>query len=86
MRVIFLDIDGVLNSIKWNQEHKEQIQNGILVDEAKVPLLKELADQTGAILVLHSGWRIWFNESLIPMRKESQILCQMFSRYGMMSY
>lgn len=64
MRVIFLDIDGVLNSIKWNQEHKEQIQNGILVDEAKVPLLKELADQTGAILVLHSGWRIWLMSHL----------------------
>ena len=32
MNVIFLDIDGVLNSKFWNDEHQKEISNGLLID------------------------------------------------------
>lgn len=39
MKVIFLDIDGVLNSNFWNDTHQREISDGTLIDEEKVMLL-----------------------------------------------
>lgn len=58
-RVIFLDIDGVLNSGFWNQRHQKEISEGKLVDGEKDKLLSQLVKRTKAGLVLHSGWRFW---------------------------
>ena len=38
-RIIFLDIDGVLNSNFWNDSHQREISDGTLVDAEKVRLL-----------------------------------------------
>lgn len=57
IKVLFLDIDGVLNSndyfnsIKNNQDEYEEI------DESKVILLKKIIDKTNAKIVLSSTWR-----------------------------
>lgn len=40
-KVIFLDIDGVLNSGSWNESHQREISDSILVDEEKVRLLAD---------------------------------------------
>lgn len=59
MKVIFLDVDGVLNS----DEYFDRIQNldieGIEseIDINKVKLLKKAVDETGAKVVLSSSWR-----------------------------
>lgn len=53
MRVIFLDIDGVLNS--WGT--KERLDGYIFIEPSKVELLKQLVDRTGAKIVLSSTWR-----------------------------
>ena len=59
MKVIFLDVDGVLNS----DEYFDRIQNldieGIEsdIDINKVKLLKKAVDTTGAKVVLSSSWR-----------------------------
>ncbi|MBQ7839133.1 MAG: hypothetical protein IJ390_01385 [Lachnospiraceae bacterium] len=58
--VIFLDIDGVLNSQKWNETHPKEIEQGILIDEEKIQLLGQLVRKTGAKLVLHSGVALRF--------------------------
>lgn len=42
MKVIFLDIDGVLN----NDRTKEVVAGYTFVDEDKIVLLKEILDQT----------------------------------------
>lgn len=42
MKVIFLDIDGVLNSNFWNDTHQREISDGTLIDEEKVMLLGNL--------------------------------------------
>lgn len=33
MDVIFLDIDGVLNSNLWNASHQKEIEEGTLIDK-----------------------------------------------------
>lgn len=53
MKVIFLDIDGVLN----NDRTKERFEGYVFVSDDKVLLLKEIIDQTGAKIVLSSTWR-----------------------------
>ena len=54
MRIIFLDIDGVLNSIHT----KERTLNGyIFIEDEKILLLKDLIEKTNAKVVLSSTWR-----------------------------
>lgn len=48
MRIIFLDIDGVLNS--WASFYK--------ITTEKLQLLNDLIEQTGAKIVISSSWRI----------------------------
>ena len=45
-RVIFLDIDGVLNSNFWNNGHQIEISDGTLIDEEKIKLLAYLVRET----------------------------------------
>ena len=53
MKVIFLDIDGVLNTYYT----KETIEQYTFVSEDKILLLKELIDKTDAKIVLSYTWR-----------------------------
>lgn len=52
MKVIFLDVDGVLNC-----SDTEEIFYMTFVSPQKIELLKELVDRTGAKVVLSSTWR-----------------------------
>jgi hypothetical protein len=79
-KVIFLDIDGVLNSDLWNEKNQHAISGGLLIDSDKVELLSEIRARTGANIVLHSGWKFWFNNNFEPLRKESQILVELFEQ------
>lgn len=82
MRVLFLDIDGVLNSETWNAAHPVEIAQGILIDRAAVGLLARLVQETKAQIILHSGWRMWFDAQLRPLRREAEILVRLFSENG----
>lgn len=77
-RVIFLDIDGVLNSNFWNGSHQREISNGALIDGEKVKLLSMLVKDTNAKIVLHSGWKYWFDQDLKPLRPEAENLVTLF--------
>ena len=72
MKIIFLDVDGVLNSEVWNQKHKIETENGFLIDEETIKLLSHFIKTSGAKIVLHSGWRFWFDKNFSPIRKESK--------------
>lgn len=82
-RVLFLDIDGVLNSNFWNDNHQREISDGTLIDEQKIKLLAQLVKKTKIKIILHSGWRIWFNDKLKPTRKEAQRLVEMLAEEGL---
>lgn len=64
MKVIFLDIDGVLNSDKWlkTQPDWDSIYNRI--DPAAISLLNHLISWTGAHVVISSSWRISWPKEL----------------------
>lgn len=54
MKVIFLDVDGVLNSTD-----SEDVFHGFIgIDYAGVRLLKEIVSATGAEIVLVSTWKL----------------------------
>lgn len=60
MNVIFLDIDGVLNSAEYDSNRNEKDGN---IDLTRLPLLKEIVDKTNAKIVLSSSWRkVWFKD------------------------
>lgn len=84
--VIFLDVDGVLNSEVWNEKHQREIQDGLLIDSVKVKLLGELVRQTEARLVLHSGWRFWFDKNLQPVKSEAEYLWELLQKEQMEIY
>lgn len=86
MKIIFLDVDGVLNSDIWNQNHKDEIENGLLIDEEAIKLLAKLIKTTGAKIVLHSGWRFCFDENFIPIRKESEFFKKILDENGISFY
>lgn len=56
MKVIFLDVDGVLNC----RFTRERIHGFIFVMDRKIEMLKQLVDFTGARIVLSSTWRQGF--------------------------
>lgn len=64
MKVIFLDIDGVINSEDfaiWNNEHPEFCENGghFWIDPNKINMIIKLCEETGAKIVISSSWRGW---------------------------
>ena len=51
MKIIFLDVDGVLNSLQDGNSVR-------LRTDSHLKLLKQIVDATGAKIVLSSSWRI----------------------------
>lgn len=58
-KVIFLDLDGVLNNLKYLKEHLGDL---IPLDPKRIGFLKEIIRRTQAKVVLTSSWR--FNPEL----------------------
>lgn len=65
-KVIFLDVDGVLNC----RSTKDKCGGYIGIDDKKVSLLKEIVDATGAIIILVSSWKEWWTNN--PRYKPNQ--------------
>lgn len=71
-RVLFLDIDGVLNSAEWFEKTKD-VRSGLsridelqeMLEPRAVALLNDLLASTGAIVVLSSSWRIAYGMGFI---------------------
>lgn len=53
MKVVFLDIDGVLNG----QAYQKIATESPPIDQTRLPILKEILDKSGAKVVLTSSWR-----------------------------
>ena len=82
-KIVFLDIDGVLNSYFWNENHQREISDGSLIDESKIILLCKLITDTNAEIILHSGWKYWFDSDLKPLRKEAENLRTLLEKEGL---
>jgi hypothetical protein len=62
MKIIFLDVDGVL--VTWNSLHvwglsgPTKSRSGGMLDPGPVKILNEIIEKTGANIVISSSWRI----------------------------
>ena len=65
-KVIFLDVDGVLNC----RSTKDKCGGYIGIEDEKVSLLKKIVDATGAIIILVSSWKEWWTNN--PRYKPKQ--------------
>lgn len=61
-KVIFLDVDGVLNNLDWAKrmmdEEGVRVFRENILEERALRLLKRLVDSTGARIVVSSSWRM----------------------------
>lgn len=60
-KVLFLDVDGVLNNGSWAMEMYERgvrvFRDGLLFEPSLVQL-RRIVDETGAAIVVSSSWRL----------------------------
>lgn len=84
MKFIFLDIDGVLNSGKYdNSRDESQCQ---FLDRTRLVLLKQLVDNTDAKIVLSSTWRFYWSKNKNEMRAQGEEMNQVFNSEGLSIY
>ena len=87
MNIIFLDVDGVLNSLdyfeslksnetKVNMGHNE-------IDERKLPILKQIVEDNNAYIVLSSTWRDLDDKQNPSCQKMYQYLINTLAKYEM---
>ena len=83
MKIIFLDFDGVLNSAKYLLGHEEY---GVVIDPARMRLLKQIIVATGAKPVLSTSWREHWSKDLAGCNSTGVLINNIFSEYGLQVY
>lgn len=80
MKIVFLDIDGVLNSWRYDQVRMSLQDN---IDETRLPLLYRIVSSTGAKIVLTSSWRKHWERDFNKADSIGQHLNELFEEYGL---
>lgn len=84
MRVLFLDFDGVLNSMRYDRERDMATNTNI--DESRLPLLKQIVEATQAKIVLSTSWRHHWNKNVSDCDDVGLWMNNVFEKYGMEIY
>lgn len=84
MKVLFLDIDGVLNSREYDRRRDWNAQTNI--DETRLPLVKEIIDKTGAKIVLTSSWRRHWSADESLCDDSGRYIARLFAKYDLCIY
>ena len=71
-KVIFLDIDGVLNPKWWERKEKAD-RFGCLFDAKAVANLAKIVEETEAEIVVSSSWKLMGLQTLQDMWKERKL-------------
>lgn len=91
MKVIFLDIDGVLNNQQTFQsryEHHQSTGEWLLeIDETMVARLTNIVKETNAKIVLSSSWRTGFSyDTCEPLGEQARGLVDILNKYSLSIY
>lgn len=90
MKVVFLDIDGVLNTSKtFIDRYNEYKQTGnmkIEIDEFRVKYLADIIKETNSKIVLSSSWRIFWDNNLKPKNTKAQEFEKILNKYELKIY
>ena len=81
MKVIFLDVDGVLNDCAT----EERMESGYVgVDEPKVKILADIVECTGAKIVLTSSWKEGWSPVYGLCDDDCKYLLSKLKKYGLL--
>lgn len=82
MNVIFLDIDGVLNSDLYFKSIKgKRIETENEIDESRLPLLQKIVKENNAKVVLSSTWRDFEDTDSVPAQNMWDYLVKTLKKY-----
>lgn len=84
MKVIFLDFDGVLNSVAYERTRIDGDTGNL--DETRFPLLKRIVDETQAVLVLSTSWRYHWEKDETLCDSVGLWLNGIFAKHGLIIY
>lgn len=84
MKVLFLDIDGVLNSRAYDRTRDYTKDTNI--DPSRLPLVKKIVDRTGAAIVLSSTWREDWEKDPSRCKKGGKYIDRIFNEHGLHIY
>jgi len=87
MKVIFLDIDGVLNNENtFIKKYKEFSSTGKIIPEIDMQMvmrLKQIVNATGAVIVLSSSWKLGWDINFTKCSQHCKDLILIFSEYNL---
>ena len=84
MKVIFLDIDGVLNSRAYDRKRDlDKLSN---IDETRLPFIKKIVDMTDAKIVLSSSWRQHWNKESTRCDDAGRYINKTFAKVDLSIY
>lgn len=83
MNVIFLDVDGVLNSFHFILNNS---RDGLIINESKLPILKDICNNTNSQIVLSSYWKLYWGDKEEPQSELLQELLTLFKKYNIPFY
>ena len=80
MKILFLDFDGVLN----NTEHRTAYGNVAAgIDRAKLPMIKNIVDNTGAKIVLTTSLRTFWDKDAAKCDYYGKVINEEFAKCGL---
>ena len=85
IKIIFLDVDGVLNTAKT----KERVGYYIGIEDKKVKLLKRIVKNTDALIVLTSTWKEhWEKDKELKYKQDilANYLDEKLNKFGLKVY
>ena len=83
LKIIFLDFDGVLNSVGYVARCGE---DGVVLDPSRMELLKQLVAATDAKIVLTTSWREYWSKDPALCTETGRLIDQRFAGYGLQIY
>lgn len=81
-KIIFADVDGVLN----HEDTPDRCGMYIGIADEKVELLKKIVDATDAKIVLSSTWRLGINNQGHRLEHHAEYLKEKLAKYGLEIY
>jgi hypothetical protein len=74
MKIVFLDVDGVLHPADESDKEKMFLPQ-------PMECLCEILNKSGAELILHSGWKNMFSDRMLPVMPQAQPLVAALKKY-----
>ena len=81
MKVIFLDFDGVLNSALYRDSVDNYHEN--FIDETRMPYLRRIVEETGAVIVLSTTWKTHWDEEDESVFEDTKKINDIFAKFGL---